>query len=73
MGSLDPIILQKLGLTRERVRDVDALFFFQLLLPFCDPAKSGVDGDPRIPYYTDVEKYRNASAAFSGQGSSYGH
>jgi len=73
MGSLDPIILQKLGKSVERVRDVNALFFFQLLLPFCDPAKSGVNGDPRIPYYTDVEKYTNASAALSGQGSSYGH
>ena len=52
---------------------MDALFFFQLLLPFCDPAQSGVDGNPRLPYYTDVEKYSNASAAFSGQGSSYGH
>ena len=72
MGSLDHVI-QKLGMNVERVRDVDTLFFFKLLLPFYDPAKSGVDGDPRIPYYTDVEKYTNASTALSGQGSSYGH
>eukprot|EP00521_Asterionellopsis_glacialis_P000227 CAMPEP_0195249198 /NCGR_PEP_ID=MMETSP0706-20130129/1978_1 /TAXON_ID=33640 /ORGANISM="Asterionellopsis glacialis, Strain CCMP134" /LENGTH=359 /DNA_ID=CAMNT_0040300965 /DNA_START=20 /DNA_END=1102 /DNA_ORIENTATION=+ len=61
MGHLDANILSKLGLTKERVQDVDALFFFQLLLPFCDPMKSGIADDPRIGYYTEVEKFTNAS------------
>lgn len=72
-GHLDATVLKRLGLTAERVKVVDALFFYQLLLPFCDPKKSGVANDPRVAYYTEVERFTNASAALSGQGSSYGH
>ena len=72
-GHLDADILKKLGLTKERVTKVDALFFFQLILPFCDPSKSGIEDDPRYPYYTEVEKFTNTSKSFSGAGISYGH
>ncbi len=72
-GSLDGDILKKLGLSKERMQNTDALFFFQLLLPFCDPSKSGVEDDPRIAYYTEVEKFTNASKFLTGTGVSYGH
>jgi hypothetical protein len=49
-GSLDPVVLQKLGLTKERMQKGDALFFYQLLLPICDPSRSGVQDDPRKPF-----------------------
>lgn len=72
-GQLDVEILKKLGLTKRRMTDCDALFFFQLLLPLCDPSKSGIDQDPRMAYYTDVCRFTNANAYLSGQGSDYGH
>ena len=72
-GSLDVDILRKLGLTQKVMQEVDALFFFQLLLPFCDPSKSGLVDDPRRPYYTEVERFTNASKYLSGSGGSYGH
>ena len=72
-GCLDANLLRKLGLTKKRMEETDALFFYQLLLPICDPSKSGVEGDPRKPYYTEVERFTNASKCLSGAGSSYGH
>lgn len=72
-GCLDVNVLKRLGLTKERITCVDALFFYQLLLPICDPSKSGIADDPRIAYYTDVEKFTNASKHITGQGVSYGH
>ena len=44
-----------------------------MILPVCDPKKSDVIDDPRIPYYTEVEKFTNMSKAESGFGGSYGH
>ena len=70
-GSLDADMLKKLGLTADKVKNLDALFFFQLILPLCDTKKSGIDGDPRMSYYTDVEKYTNVYMCLQGQ--SYGH
>jgi hypothetical protein len=35
-------------LTKKRIVEGDALFFFQLLLPMGDPKKSGIDDDPRL-------------------------
>ena len=74
---LDVDILVSLGLTKQRVKDdnglPDALFFFQLLLPMCDPVKSGIPGDPRKPYYTEVAKYSNLYKHQTGIGSTYGH
>jgi hypothetical protein len=37
-------------LTKERMQKGDALFFYQLLLPICDPSRSGVQDDPRKPF-----------------------
>ena len=52
-GCLDGNVLKKLGLTKERMVEADALFFYQLLLPVCDPKQSGIDGDPRKAFYTN--------------------
>ena len=72
-GCLHVDILRKLGLTKKVMQEVDALFFFQLLLLFCDPSKSGLVDDPRKPYCTEVERFTNASKYLSGSGGSYGH
>ena len=45
-GKLDEHLLSQLGLTPEWMRTCDALFFYQLLLPMCDPNKSGIANDP---------------------------
>ena len=55
-------LLKKMGLTDERMKSEDALFFVQLVIPICDPAKSGIKGDPRKPYYTKVASYTNSYA-----------
>ena len=72
-GCLDAEVLKELGLTKKRMEHCDALFFLQLILPLCDPSRSGVDNDPRKPYYTEVEKFTNMGKAESGYGGSYGH
>jgi hypothetical protein len=50
-GCIDKVKLAKLGLTKERMNvgdgRPDALFFYQLILPMCDPKQSGVQGDGR--------------------------
>ena len=51
----------------------DSLFFFQLLLPLCDPKHSGIPSDPRKPYYTEVTKFSNHYKHQTGIGSTYGH
>jgi hypothetical protein len=72
-GCLDAKLLKKMGLTEYRMANEDALFFLQLLLPMCDPTKSGIDGDPRRPYYTKVEAWTQKYATTLGLGGSYGH
>ena len=37
-------------------------FFQNLLTPVCDPSKSGIVDDPRVPYYTKVAEYTNIYA-----------
>ena len=51
-GCLDAELLKKMGLTKARMANEDAQFFLQLLLPMCDPKKSGIDRDPRHPVPT---------------------
>jgi hypothetical protein len=63
---MDKVKLTKLGLTKERM-DVgdgrpDALFWYQLILPMCDPKQSGVPGDGRKAFYTEVEWMSNCYA-----------
>ncbi len=48
---LDVNYLKKMGLTRKRMLECDALFFYQLLLPIVDPAMSAINDDPRMGYY----------------------
>ena len=72
-GFLDANRLQQLGLTAERMK-CDPLFFLQLLLPFCDPKRSGVDGDGRMPFFTNASIYTNGYAVMEkGWGAGYGH
>jgi hypothetical protein len=54
-GALDCDLLERLGLTKERMKKEDALFFHQLLLPMCDPKMLGINGDPRKGFYSKVE------------------
>lgn len=60
-GLLDANRLQQLRLTAERMK-CDPLFFLQLLPPFCDPKRSGVDGDGRMPFFTNASIYTNGYA-----------
>lgn len=53
-GELDRDLLSSSGLTEERMKNTDTLFFFQLLQPICDPSKSGIANDRRVPYYTEL-------------------
>ncbi len=53
---LDVNYLKEIGLTRKRMLECDALFFHQLLLPIVDPAMSGINEDPCMGYYEEVEK-----------------
>ena len=63
-----------MGLTKERMVECDALFFYQLLLPMCRVQKSGIDNDPRTSYYDEVETFSNLYAFTElNLGNSYGH
>ena len=62
-SKLDKDYLKKMGLTDQRMFDGDTLFFAQLILPICDPAMSGINGDPRKAYYLPVKTFTNTYAA----------
>ena len=47
--------------------------FFQLILPFCNTLLSGVEDDPRLSFYSKVERWSNEYAMSIGLGGSYGH
>ena len=53
-GCLDADELEKLGLDCHQMNKCDALFFFQLILPLCDPVRSGINNDPCHTYHTEV-------------------
>ena len=54
--------------------DNDATFFYQLILPFCDPSQSGVPQNPRRAFYTDALKFSNLYAFQNNLGTGpYGH
>jgi hypothetical protein len=72
-GMLNEALLKRMGLTEERMTTGDALFFHQLLLPICDPKRSGIQDDPRKPFYSEVERFSNIYAFGIGLGGSYGH
>ena len=73
LGRLDYGLLKHMGLTRHQLDKCDLLFFLQLILPICDPAKSGIKDDPRMPFYSSVEKWSAVYANLIGMGGSYGH
>jgi hypothetical protein len=72
-GQLNAKLLKVIGLTEERMKTGDALFFHQLLLPICDPKCSGIKDDARKPFYSEVERFSNIYAFSIGLGGSYGH
>jgi hypothetical protein len=73
-GFLDAEKLRALGLSKARMKDCDALFFYQLLFPIGDPKRSGVEGDLRMPFYTDVTGFTNIYGASElGMAGTYGH
>jgi hypothetical protein len=72
-GCLDKAVLERMGMTPERMQQHDALFFYQLLLPICDPKRSDIVDDPRKPFYCQVEQFSNLYGYSIGLGGSYGH
>ncbi|KAL7528119.1 hypothetical protein ACHAXR_005384 [Thalassiosira sp. AJA248-18] len=72
-GCLDVDVLKQHGMTADRAKN-DPLFIFQLLLPMCDPKRSGINGDRRMPYFTTVRAHTNTYATGEkGWGGGYGH
>jgi hypothetical protein len=59
---LDVTFLKKMGLSKQRMKQCNALFFNQLLLPIVDPVMSGIDGDTRMGYCKDVARNTNMYA-----------
>ncbi len=59
---LDVIFLKKIGLSKQRMEQCDALFFYQLLLPIVHPAMPTIDGDTRMGYYKDIARNTNMYA-----------
>ena len=73
-GKLDALVFRKHGLTKERMKNDDALFFLQMILPICDPKKSGIEDDDRMPFYTVLRPHSNTYAfGERGWGGGYGH
>jgi hypothetical protein len=71
---LDVTFLKKMGLSKQRMEQCNALFFYQLLLPIADPAMSGIDGDTRMGYYKDVARNTNMYAfGVKNRGRTRGH
>jgi hypothetical protein len=56
---LDVTFLKKMGLTKQRMLECNALFFYQLILPIVDPNMPGIDSDTRKGYYEDVARNTN--------------
>jgi hypothetical protein len=71
---LDVIFLKKMGLSKQRIEQCDALFFYQLLLHIVDPKMSGIDDDTRMGYYKDVVRNTNMCAfGVKNKGGTCGH
>lgn len=73
-GYLDAIKFKALGMSKEIMHDEKYIWFWNQLLPIIDPAKSGVPGDTRMPYYTKVLSNSNIyTARHRNVGGTYGH
>ena len=70
---MDPGVLNKLGLTAARIQDEDALFFYQLILPICDTKRSGIENDPRMSFYYELEFWTKKYILDNRIGGTYGH
>jgi hypothetical protein len=71
---LDVPFLKKMGLSKQRMLQCNALFFYQLILPIVDPAMSGIDGDTRMGYDKDVARNTNMYAfGVKNRGGTHGH
>jgi hypothetical protein len=71
-GALDVEKLIRFGITKERLQNKDAMFIYQLLNPFIDPSRSGINDDTRKPYYTDVTRFTNINKSVL-ETPGYGH
>ena len=72
-GSLDGDCLKKHGLTADRMKNNDPLFFFQLLFPMQNPSMTGIENDGRMAYFSQVSICTNVYASANGGGSGIGH
>ncbi len=54
-----------MGLTKKRMKECDALFFYQLLMPIVNGAESGIPSDCRLGFYKTVAKMTNIYAIVS--------
>jgi hypothetical protein len=72
-GKLDGNLLETLGLTKERMVQGDVMFFYQLLLPMCDPKMSGINADLRKAFYSKLKTFSNLYDIQIGCGGSYGN
>ena len=50
-------MLRELGINGKVMETDNFLLFYQLILPICDTKKSGIDDDPRMSYYSAVERW----------------
>jgi hypothetical protein len=70
-------LLAKLGVIGHFFLNCDALLFYQqLTLPLGDPWKNKLEGalkDPRIPFFSEVEKFTNKYAPGHEPRRLYGH
>ncbi len=61
-------------LSKQRMQECNAFFFYQLILPIVDPAMSGIDGDTMMGYYEDVARNTNMYAfGVKNRGGTHGH
>ena len=65
---LDIDVLWELGMNAKVMETENFLFFYQLILPICDNKKSGIDDDPRMSYYSVVERWTYFYAVHLGHG-----
>jgi hypothetical protein len=71
---LDVEKLRAFGLTKARMKDCNALFFYQLLFPIGNPNRSGVESDGRMSYFTKVTGFTNIYGASKfGMAGTYGN
>jgi hypothetical protein len=72
-GCLDANHLRAHWLMTKRMKS-HPFFFLQLLLPICDPKRSRIDGDGRMPFFSAATIHTNEFAIMEkGWGGGYGH